>query len=379
MKVIHILNELKFSGAEIMYVDAAKSFQEKGCELYVLATSDKEGEYAPYFAKAGYKVLHKRYPALANYIGRIFYYRWFIKLLKQEQIDVVHIHANRTMWGMALCAWLANTPSVYTFHSVFTPRFYSYIYRYCLRWSAKHIFKCRFQTISDSVYDNELKKWYNPTTKIYNWYGCNRFFPANEFEKQKFRQELKISPETLVLISVGGCSHVKRHTDIIKAMPEIMKQIPNCLYLHLGKGTDEAAEMDLAKELDIENNIRFCGNQTDVRKYLIASDIYLMPSKYEGIPITAIEVMACKVPVILYNVPGLRDFNKEKECAVLIEEDYRKLAESVILLHKNPNKQKELTTNGKKFVDTHFDVAKNSARIFELYFFRNSKMPQPQE
>ena len=62
MKVLHILNELKFSGAEIMYTNAAKIFQDLGCELTVLETSSSYGEYAPYFEEAGYKVIHKTYP-----------------------------------------------------------------------------------------------------------------------------------------------------------------------------------------------------------------------------------------------------------------------------------------------------------------------------
>lgn len=56
MKVLHILHELKFSGAEIMYVDAASIFQKLGCDLSIVNTANHLGEYAPYFEKAGYKV-----------------------------------------------------------------------------------------------------------------------------------------------------------------------------------------------------------------------------------------------------------------------------------------------------------------------------------
>src|ERR1700761_1945189 len=112
MKVIHILHELKYSGAEIMYVDAAPIFQSKGCELTVVATAPDLGEYAPYFEKAGYKVLHMPYPPLSNYPGRIKFFRSFTKFLKKEGYDVMHIHSQ--MWGMSLCAWLAGMKSVYT-------------------------------------------------------------------------------------------------------------------------------------------------------------------------------------------------------------------------------------------------------------------------
>lgn len=367
MKIIHILHELKFSGAEIMYVDAAPVFQELGCELSVVATANNLGEYAPYFESAGYQVLHKPYPSLRNYFSRILYFIETVRYLKKNKIDVVHIHASATMWGMALCAWLAGKKSVYTFHNVFPTRFFTYPYHVLLRWSAKYIFKCIFQTISNSVYNHELNFYHNPTTKIYNWYGDTRYFPAEDGEKTIVRKELGIDPNALVIVSVGGCSYVKRHSDIIEAIPIILKENINCIYLHLGKGETEKEEIELANTLGISVHIRFCGNQTEVRKYLIASDIYLMPSRFEGIPITTIEAMACKIPAILYDVPGLCDFNSEGQNSILIPADYHLLAEQVIFLHNNPNACFQLTEHAKEFIDLNFSMKNNAEKIFRLY------------
>ncbi len=367
MKILHILNELKFSGAEIMYVDAAPIFQKKGCELTVMATAIELGEYAPYFERAGYQVLHQPMPLLKKYLNRIKFYRSIIKLLKKEKYDVVHIHSSGAMWGFALCAWIAKVKSVYTFHSVFPTRFLTYPYHVLLRWSAKNIFRCQFQTISDSVYEHELNFYHNSTTKVYNWYGSNRYFPADEGEKAIVRKELGISKDSLVLISVGGCSSVKRHSDIIKALPLILHKTPDCLYLHLGKGVTESEEIQLVHELGLVKLVRFCNNQTDVRKYLIASDVYLMTSRFEGISLTTIEAMACRIPCILYDVSGLRDFNKNAENSILIAEDYRLLAEKVNYIAANYSFGLAIANNAKLFVDKNFNMNVNVDEIFELY------------
>ena len=256
---------------------------------------------------------------------------------------------------------------IYTFHSVFRSHWYSYLWHCWLRWSAKHIFGCTFQTISDSVYENEKQYYHNNSIKIYNWYGSSRFFPALVNEKQFFRNKLNIPQNALVLISVGGCSPIKRHTDIIKALPEVLKQYPHAIYLHLGEGVSLEKEIELSNQLGVSEHVRFCGNQKDVRQYLIASDIYVMPSKHEGIPITTIEAMACEIPAILYNVPGLRDFNKEKECSELIAEDHLLLAQIIIKLYKDKARQLFLTKNAKEFVDSHFYMETNATKIFELY------------
>lgn len=365
MKVIHILHELKFSGAEIMYVDAAPIFKELGCDLYVMNTTPKLGEYASSFRDAGYKILHWPYPN--SLFARFKYYEKFIRFLKEEKIDVVHIHSSNMKWGMSYCAWRAKCKAIYTFHNVFQSHWYSYLYHFWLRQCAKHFFGCTFQTISDSVYENEKKYYHNNTIKIYNWYGSNRFYPAQPHEKDKIRNDLHIPQDALVIISVGGCSPIKRHIDVIQALAEIIKVHPNTIYLHLGNGKSLEEEIKLAKELNVDEQIYFYGNQKDVRRYLIASDIYVMTSIFEGISLTTIEAMACLIPTVLYNVPGLRDFNKTQKCSELIAEDYHLLANKIITLYKNKEKQTYLIKNAKEFVDNNFYMKTNVKKIFELY------------
>ena len=193
------------------------------------------------------------------------------------------------------------------------------------------------------------------------------FFQPKKEKNEEIRKQLDIAPNALVLISVGGCSTIKRHTDIIKALPEIIQKHPDTVYLHLGNGKSLEEEIKLAQQLHVSSYIRFCGNQTNVRKYLIASDIYLMPSMHEGIPITTIECLACGIPTILYDVPGLHDFNQEEECSILIKEDYHLLAQTVLSLFNDPAKQQRVTDNGLKLVHRKYDMQTNATEIFKLY------------
>ena len=264
MKILHVLYELKFSGAEIMYVDAADEFRSLGCELYVINSAERLGKYADMFKDAGYKVYHL--PCPSGLITRWSYCQQIVRLVKKEGIDVIHTHASNMKWDMALVACLAGIRSVYTFHSCFKSRPISYLYHIWLRWSAKNLLSCKFQTISDSVYDNERLYYHNDTIKIYNWFGNKRFFPADKAEKQAVRKELGISKDSFVIISVGGCSVNKRHHDIIKALPDLLKEKNNLMYLHLGQGDTTEEEKTLARKLGVENKIRFMGNQKEVRK-----------------------------------------------------------------------------------------------------------------
>lgn len=365
MKILHLLNELKFSGAEIMYVSAAPLFQQLGCKLTVVNTSPQLGEYTPVLKNAGYAIIHQYIPH--SLLGQWKMRKELIQLIKEGGYDVVHIHRSDLRWIMSYCAWKSGRKAVYTTHSVFRSHWYSYPLHYLQRWTAYHLFHCTFQTISDSVDANERNYYHTHTELVYNWYNNKCFYPANKEEKQQIRRELNISQDSLVIISVGGCSHIKRHHDVINAMADILKKYPNALYLHLGTGNTLVEEIDLAKKLNIESHIRFCGNEKNVRKYLIASDIYVMTSRFEGISLTTIEAMACNIPAILYNVSGLQDFNKKRECSLLIPENVDTLTRSILDLYEDKEKQSILIRNGIEVVDTYFNMEKNVRKIFELY------------
>ncbi|WP_198012029.1 glycosyltransferase family 4 protein [Gillisia sp. CAL575] len=367
MKVLHILHELKYSGAEIMYVDAAPVFKSLGYDLSVVATAKNLGEFSPKFRAAGYTVYHKTIPKKKAVIQRLGYYSKFINFIKREQYEVIHNHSSATYWGMALCARLAGIKCVHTFHNVFPTSWYSRWYHIWMRWTAKNLFNCTFQTISDSVYQNEHEIFLNNTTLVNNWYGNNRFYPAAQGEKEVIRKELNIDTDALVLISVGGCSHIKRHSDIIKALPRIIEKYPNTIYFHLGEGDTLSGEEKLAKDLKVAKYIRFKGNQKNVRKFLISSDIYLMTSKFEGISLTTIEAMACKIPAVLYDVPGLRDFNSTQQNAVLIKADISELVQSINKLYNDNLLKEDIISKAKFFVDEKYNMEKNARSIAKLY------------
>lgn len=366
MKVLHVLSELKFSGAEIMYVNAAPLFKQNNIDLTVVSTGDKLGEYAPAFESAGYNVIHRPLPQ--NLLSRFLYYTKIAHEIKDNHYDVVHIHRSICRWGMAFCAWRAGARSIYTTHSVFTCKSFMRPWHIWLRWSASCIFKCISTSISDSVYDQELKYFHHKTIKIYNWYSSARFYPAKvPNEKILIREKLGLPPSCPIIISVGGCNGNKRHHDIISAMPLIIEQLPDVHYLHLGQGSTTEEEKQLAKALGINDHIHFYGNQTDVRQYLVASDIYIMTSRFEGISLTTIEAMACRIPAILYDVPGLRDFNRKYETAVIIPESHQNLAESVISLYSDKERMVKLIANGEKYIHQTYSMQSNVLQFIKLY------------
>ena len=368
MRVLHVFNELGFSGAEKMYVAAAPLFKAKGCELFAMATGSEQGDYAPEFIKAGFEISH--FPLPENKPSQIIKYLKSIrKYIDDMEIDVVHIHrASYMCWiGIGSCARLSRKSTVRTFHNVFKNRRSTWIVGWFVRWIGRHILGIKYHTIGESVYFNELNYYHNKTIKINNWYDPYMFFPASVEEKKSIRNKLDIPEDNHVIISVGACSPVKNHGDILRALPLILKQ-SQVLYLHLGQGRDEAEEKKQSELLGVDGNVRFVGNVVNVRDYLIASDVFVMPSIFEGLAIAAIEAMACKLPSILYDVSGLRDLiDSDNDNGFKITPDYKLIAQKCIVIFKRPDMADRMAINAYKYVSENYSMVKSVEEIYKLY------------
>jgi glycosyltransferase involved in cell wall biosynthesis len=299
MKILHILGELRPSGAEVMLRSAALVWHSESISLQILCTGAELGDYAPALSEAGYSIFHipfrkKSFTFFSN----------FIRLVKAENYDVIQIHTERANFYYGLIAKMLGTPTVIrTIHSTFPFTGLLRLRRKCQRWAMRKLGIIQV-SIGPSVAETERKYFQNPTIIIPNWYDDNYFRPPTQDERLKARGKIGVPPETVVFITVGNCSKVKNHSELIKALAKI--QAKDFIYLHIGIEEDDS-ERTLAQQYEIENKIRFLGFQKEIRPYLWASDFFVMPSLYEGFGIAAIEGVASGVSSIFTRVPGLLD------------------------------------------------------------------------
>lgn len=116
--------------------------------------------------------------------------------------------------------------------------------------------------------------------------------------RQKVRQELGLE-KAFILGHVGRFNPVKNHPFLLEVLKQCMEFEPKTHLILLGEGSEEERIRQLAKEMRIEENVRFLGNQKEVYRYYQAMDYFLLPSFYEGLPGTAIEAQACGLPGLM--------------------------------------------------------------------------------
>ena len=128
----------------------------------------------------------------------------------------------------------------------------------------------------------------------------------------------------------------------------------------------EDHEKEVADKLGIANKVYFLGNKVNVRDYLISSDLFVMTSKFEGLGNACIEAMACGLPSVLYNSPGLKDLINNDDNGFLINPDCDVLATS-ILKFKNFCLRKEKAKNALQYVKANHLMRVCVSKVINLY------------
>jgi N-acetyl-alpha-D-glucosaminyl L-malate synthase BshA len=181
----------------------------------------------------------------------------------------------------------------------------------------------------------------NDIRVIPNFIDLNRF---NLKAKDHFKKAIAPSGEKII-VHTSNFRKVKRTPDVIKIFAEIVKKIPAKL-LMVGDGGERSYCEQLARDLNVCDEVRFLGKQDAIEEILSVSDLFLMPSESESFGLAALEAMACKVPVISSNAGGLPELNIDGETGFLKDVgDVEGMAEKAIYILEDEERLKTFKEN----------------------------------
>jgi len=174
-------------------------------------------------------------------------------------------------------------------------------------------------------------------------------------------------PEERILIHVSNFRLVKRVQDVIKIFGEVRKKVPSRLLL-VGDGPDRSACEILTREMDLQQHVRFLGKQLELVPILSSADLMLMPSQSESFGLSALEAMACDVPVVSSSVGGLPELQVHGETGYIAEiGDIDRMARYAIELLTNDVKRRQFGRAGRARAVENFDVRK-IVSLYEEYY-----------
>lgn len=302
MRVLHVLAELRPSGAEVCLKVAAPYWTRAGLEGEILSVGPQLGPYAETLAAAGYRLHHLPQDPAAAFVPA------YLALLRERRPDVVHLHVERANFYLALLARaagvgvvIANVHSVFAFSG--TLRLERRVQRAVMRAVG-----VRFVSVSAAVQRAERERFANPSVVLPNWYDDARCFPPSADQRARARARLGCPDGAFVVASVGNCAPVKNHAAAVEAVALLGRSLGEreVRYLHAGAEAEGRPERALAERLGVAGAVDFLGAVGDVTEVLQAADAYVMPSLREGASVAAFEALACGVPAVLADVAGLR-------------------------------------------------------------------------
>lgn len=161
-----------------------------------------------------------------------------------------------------------------------------------------------------------------------------------------------------VLVHTSNFRAVKRVTDAIKVFNIVQKEVPSKLLL-VGDGPDRYECEQLARELNLTENVKFLGKQDGLVEILSSSDLFIIPSQSESFGLAALEAMACGLPVISSSVGGLPELVKHNDCGYIAEiGDVDRMAKYTLDLLTNEKKYEIFSNNARKRAVNEFDKSK---------------------
>ncbi|MFC4887582.1 glycosyltransferase [Streptomyces beijiangensis] len=303
-----------------MLRSAAEQWSTHGVEAEILAVAEVPGPYADELREAGYVVGHESDRALRRVPARLR------TRVAAGRYDIVHLHAERGNFWFALAARSAGADVVRTVHNNFSFSGKLALERTVQRGLLRVARVGAHVAVGSEVAENEWRRFRSPAQVVDNWYDPV-FVPPELEQRRRARAAMEVGDAETVLVSVGNCSPVKRHDAVLAALAH-----PRCpsdmRYLHVGEEAEDRPERALAERLGLADRVRFLG-RVHALPILHAADVFVMPSRYEGMSIAAVEALATGLPAVLADAPGLRELASVSEAVTLADTDPGTLADAL--------------------------------------------------
>ncbi|MFX1328196.1 MAG: glycosyltransferase [Promethearchaeota archaeon] len=183
--------------------------------------------------------------------------------------------------------------------------------------------------------DYKIRK--NKLKTIYNGIDIKRIKELSEKKIEDYKLIFE-TKELIKFITVGRLVELKAHDFLIKTFNNVKKIVPNSKLLIIGHGPLKKDLQTLINNLNLKDDVFLLGYKKNPFKYIANSDIFVLSSKYEGLPMVLLEALTCEIPIISTNCEtGPKEILDYNKFGFLVDVmNSKELAEKMVYLAKNP-------------------------------------------
>ena len=362
LKVLHICDSLSVGGAERLILGMVEQMDRSRFEIHVCSLKVIRNDYLrPDFERMGvplYSVNAKRFYSLRTFQN-------IARYVREHDIDIVHTQLTSAdiigrvvgaMTGRPVISTLQNDPQDYNRE------------RLDRRWLERltmHLCKPRLVAVSHRIREMFIKEWRVPADAlavIYNAVSMEQYLhipagaPADE------------AGTGVTITTIGRLTTQKAQHHLLEAARIVLDQRPDTRFLIVGQGRLEESLKAQAYTLGISDRVTFTGPRRDIPDILAQSDIFVLSSLWEGLPLTAIEAMASARAVVLTDVGGNRELVETGANGLIVPpSDVPALAEALLALVNDPQRRVAFGKAARERVRVDFSIETVTRQYEALY------------
>jgi glycosyltransferase involved in cell wall biosynthesis len=360
MKIAHVVDSMEVGGAEMIVLQMSRLQRERGHDPRVYAITSL-GAVGEQMRGEGF-VVHSN-------IGKhlIDSMRAFLKLFKEWQPDVVHVHNPTPTIYAACAARMAGVRRVVSTRHSLVAR------PWRIQAEIKYGIACRFCDwvvgICNATTDN-IRSLHSVTRKkivrIYN----------GTIQVTEVESEARLAKAGFTLLYVGRLAAVKNHGLLLAAFSSALKSIPDLKLWMVGDGPERERLEQLSSSLDLSDAVTFWGQRLDVAPFFSAADAFIMSSRSEGLPMSLLQAFSAGLPAIVTNVGGMAEaVNVANAGRTVSSTDPDDMTAAILDIASQPAKCKQFGANAKSAFERHFTLTKMVEAYMALY---QDRPPQDQ-
>ena len=281
-KILNINYNMNVGGIEEFLMNTYRNLDKSKYQVIFLCY-EKNQYYEKEIIETGSKIFYIDSPKKARFFR---YIKTLKKIIKEEKVDIIHINTYYNSIYPLICAWISSVKKriVHSHSSWEATNIFRKVYWFfckivinilatdklaCSKEAGKKLFFGNFKIVPNGI---KVEK-----------------FKFNEKERTNIRSKYEIKNNDIILGHVGRLDKVKNHIFILELLIILIKINPNYKVMFVGEGEERTNIEKFIKENNLENNVILTGNQAEAYKFYNAFDMFLFPSKFEGLGIVLVE------------------------------------------------------------------------------------------
>ena len=386
LRVLQVVSDLGVGGAQEVVSTLSRYLREFECVPIVATLRDGPLRFDLEKLGIDVEVLPGRTRSLAQLPGAVGELRRLrgdlAALVSRHRVEVIQTHLLRSLDFLVLT--LRAEPGVrrvyWTFHNakldlrpdqlpahpwLLRPKRFTYRLLYGVAGRSVD----GFIAISEDVKEAVLKDFWVPRRRVFaipNGVDTERY--GQSVDRRSVRERVDVPADARILIVVAKLMEQKGHAFLLRALPALLERFKDLHVLFVGDGPLRPDLADGIARLQAASRVHLVGNRRDVSDLLAASDLFVLPSLWEGMPMALLEAMASSLPVVATQVSGSAQVVADGESGILVPAaDAERLGEAIARLLDDPAEARRLGEAARARVVAAFSARTQAARHAELY------------